>query len=148
MTRYDELGQHLASIHTDRWPTTFEEIERVIQAKLPSSAYKYPAWWSNNPSNNTMTQVWLNAGWRTENVDVPGRKLIFRRTSPASDKGMNIRQPSPLPTPDSSPAAKSQENEPVKNIWQRVYGALRGTVHIPEGVDLTAPTGEKWSASE
>jgi hypothetical protein len=59
---------------------TFAEIERVVGTKLPNSK-EYPAWWSNSTTNNVMTKIWLDAGYRTEQVDVVGRKLVFRRAS-------------------------------------------------------------------
>ena len=31
--------------------------------------------------------------------------------------------------------------------FSRVFGALRGTVAIAPGTDLTAPTGEEWGAA-
>jgi hypothetical protein len=57
---------------------TFREIEKVTGTKLPNSK-QYPAWWSNNTWNNVMTKVWLDAGYRTEQVDVAHERLVFRR---------------------------------------------------------------------
>ncbi|MDD9798062.1 MAG: hypothetical protein OXT03_02985 [Alphaproteobacteria bacterium] len=58
---------------------SFREIERVLGFSLPPSAYTHREWWSNNPSNNTLTKAWLNAGYRTEQVDMKAQKLVFRR---------------------------------------------------------------------
>ena len=104
---------------------TFAEIERVIGAKLPPNSPQDPAWWSNNQSNNVMTKVWLSAGFRTEQVDVKSRKVVFRRV-----------EQSP-PGPPSHPAAKKGERHPL-------FGALKGLVHIPPGVDLTEPADPDW----
>ena len=79
MSKYDALTNHLQHQKTGHYPINFNEIERIVDAKLPASAYKYPAWWSNNPSNNVMTGAWLRAGWESSNVDIPGQKLVFRR---------------------------------------------------------------------
>ncbi|MEA2936481.1 MAG: hypothetical protein QOD74_3127, partial [Variibacter sp.] len=62
---------------------TFAEIERITGSKLPPKAQHQRAWWSNNPSNNVMTKVWLEAGYETERVDMAGRKLVFRRVGKA-----------------------------------------------------------------
>ena len=107
---------------------TFEQIERVLGAKLPESK-SYAAWWSNNPSNNVMTRAWLAAGYRSERVDVGGEKLVFRRDG------------RPMP---SSPARSGPL--PRRGVLDRLRAALAGTVHVAEGVDLTAPTGEVWDA--
>lgn len=80
MGKYDPLGSFLRKGGHSLMPMTFAQIEQIIAAELPKSAYEHRAWWSNNPFNNTMTDVWLEAGYQTENVDMAGRKLVFRRT--------------------------------------------------------------------
>src|SRR5205807_8896752 len=104
---------------------TFAEIERVIGSKLPKSQ-RYPAWWSNNPSNNVMTRIWLDAGYETEQVDIEGRKLVFRRV-----------ESRPV-VPNGAKAAASGEQHPF-------YGWMKGTVRIAPGVDLTEPADPEWA---
>src|SRR5438876_5785438 len=82
--KYTRLGEFLRAQQSQEVPMTFAEIERVIGGKLPPSSPQYPAWWSNNPSNNVMTKVWLDAGFRTEQVDVKSRKIVFRRVEDQS----------------------------------------------------------------
>jgi hypothetical protein len=107
----------------------FEEVEAVIGAPLPPAAARYPAWWSNNPQNNVMTRVWLDAGYRTERVDLAGRKLVFRRTA----------KPAPVAP---SPAT------PGSGMLEKLRNKLRGTVKFAPGFDPTEPTGESWDAEE
>ena len=104
---------------------TFAEIERVIGGKLPPSSPQYPAWWSNNPSNNVMTKVWLDAGFRTERVDVRSRKVVFRRV-------------------EQKPAETPASPRPRKGGHHPILGALKGLVRIPPGVDLTEPADPDW----
>lgn len=80
MSKYDALTAALQNRPGSHWPVSFKEIEALLNASLPHSAYSYPAWWSNNPSNNVMTKAWLKAGWKTCEVDVPGQKVTFRKT--------------------------------------------------------------------
>ena len=40
---------------------------------------RHRPWWSHNPSNNTMTDAWLRAGYKTANVEMAGRKPTFRK---------------------------------------------------------------------
>jgi len=54
-------------------PVTFEEIERITGTALPPKSQHSRAWWSNNPSNNVMTKIWLDAGFETAQVDISGR---------------------------------------------------------------------------
>jgi hypothetical protein len=125
MGKYTRLGEFLRSQRSKEVPMTFAEIERVIGEKLPPSSPQYPAWWSNNPSNNVMTKVWLNAGFRTEQVDVKSRKIVFRRV-----------EDNPAGT-SSLPPAKKGDRHPM-------FGALKGLVRIPPGVDLTEPADPDW----
>ena len=118
MGKYDPLKGFLTAQPGERVPMTFAEIERLLGAPLPKSK-QYPAWWSNNPSNNTMTQAWLDAGFTTEQVDPAGGKLVFRR----------VRH---------SPAGKG---------WlTRLREEMAGSVTVAPGWDLTNPTGEVWDA--
>jgi|SRR5665213_80202 len=125
MGKYARLAEFLQAQRAKEVPMTFAEIERVIGSKLPPSSPQYPAWWSNNPSNNVMTKVWLSAGFRTEQVDVKSRKVVFRRV-----------QGNPVETP-TLPQVKKGERHPL-------FGALKGFIRIPPGVDLTEPADPDW----
>jgi hypothetical protein len=125
MGKYTRLGEFLRAQRTKEVPMTFAEIERVIGGKLPPSSPQYPAWWSNNPSNNVMTKVWLSAGFRTEQVDVKSKKVVFRRV-----------EQSPSESPMLPPVRKGERHP--------IFGALKGLAHIPPGVDLTEPADPDW----
>jgi hypothetical protein len=129
MTKYAPLGDFLRAQRKNEVVMTFAEIERVIGAKLPPNSPKYPAWWSNNPNNNVMTRVWLEAGFRTERVDIKARKLVFRRARKVADE-----KPSPTLVPT---AERKDERHPL-------FGAMKGLVHVPPGVDLTQPADPEW----
>jgi hypothetical protein len=95
MSKYVNLGEYLRSQNNELVRMTFAEVERVIGHKLPRSA-RYPAWWTNNPSNNVMTKVWLEAGFKTEQVDIEGRKLVFRRVrsdEPGTESDQGRKRP-------------------------------------------------------
>lgn len=115
-SKYAPLEVHLRTSGQERVPMTFEEIERVIGAPLPPSARRHSAMWSNNPTNWVMTQHWLAAGYRTEKVDMKNGRLVFRRAAPD------------VPPADAGGGS-----------FARTFGALKGTVTIAPGVDLTAP---------
>ncbi len=49
----------------------FEEIERILNAKLPSSAYEDRRWWDKEKEGNHISvRAWANAGWKVEGLDV------------------------------------------------------------------------------
>src|ERR1041384_6278906 len=83
--KYQPLTDFLLRQHTDAKSMSFEDIERVIGEPLPASASRHRAWWSNNPDNSVMTKAWLEAGFRSEQVDMKRRRLVFRRTTRMSN---------------------------------------------------------------
>jgi hypothetical protein len=120
MSKYEPLRTYLRSRKTETVPMSFAEIEKVLGFKLPKSQM-YPAWWSNNPTNNVMTNEWLAAGYRTEQVDIEGRKLVFRRVGPPL-----------VETPQAKEPPESETGHPI-------VGFLKGMITIAPGVDLTEP---------
>jgi hypothetical protein len=129
MTKYSPLKEFLADRSETEVPMMFNEIEAIIGAPLPPVAFKHRAWWSNNPSNSVITRAWLDAGYKTERVDMGSQKLVFRK---ADHEG------------SSGPAASARTVR--AGVLARLRDALGGTVRFAEGFDPTAPTGEPWEA--
>lgn len=128
MSKYAPFGAFLGRQQADRVPMTFAEIEQALKFRLPPSARRHRPWWSNNPDNSAMTRVWLAAGFRTEDVDLAGERLVFareRRPSRVGDAGWD---PSWPPFAGHHPA----------------YGAMRGTITVVPGVDVTEPADPEW----
>ena len=130
MSKYEPLTQFLSAQRAEEVPMSFSEIERVLGFRLPEKASGIRAWWSNNPSNNVMTKAWLAAGFVTERVDMGSRRLVFRKAA----------KPAGPRAPTDPRAARSI------GFLDRIRAQLGGTVTIPEGVDITASTGEVWDA--
>lgn len=66
--------------NTSQQPLTlsFDEIERIIQTSLPSSAHKQ-AWWSNRDSASALQAgAWVQAGYHVETVDFTKRTVTFK----------------------------------------------------------------------
>lgn len=144
MSKYDELGRFLSGQFQAEVPMTFSEIERVTGAKLPPKAQNQRAWWSNNPSNNVMTKIWLDAGFETAQVDIASRKLIFRRIARVA-KGRGMADEAREFKQASAAKKEATQNHPL-------IGALKGTFTIEPGWDLTKPTLDpeemaEWEAS-
>lgn len=86
MSKYDPLERHLRGLESDRWDTSFAEIEAVLGFRLPASAREYPAWWANNDPGSRHTSAWLRAGWHTSELDLRGERVRFERdTSVGAD---------------------------------------------------------------
>jgi hypothetical protein len=123
MSKYEPLRKHLENSRIAQVPMTFAEIESVLGFSLPPSSRRHRAWWSNNPSNSVITYAWLNAGYRTEQVDLEARRLVFRRTEEGGER------------------ARWPPRQPGRHPF---IGSLKGTVTVAPGVDLAAPADEVW----
>jgi len=143
MTKYAPLGAFLRQQSLDEVPMTFDDIERIIRAKLPESSHRYRAWWSNNAGNSVMTQVWLDAGFKSEQVDIEGRKLVFRRVG--HERGPGMAQ-------DAKGFAGPTEAAKAGPRRSPLFGCMKGTFWIDPNWDLTKPALDadelaKWEAS-
>lgn len=129
MGKYSPLKDFLAANAQDYVPMTFAEIEKVLGLQLPASK-RYPAWWSNNPSNNPMTREWLEAGYETESVNTMSGKLVFRR----------VKKPAPQ-SGSASSAAPAGKRRPL----YPGFGFMKGLIKIEPGFDVSGPfSDESW----
>ena len=139
MSKYAALETYLLESGQEVVSMTFGEIEKIIGADLPPSAFKHRPWWSNNPSNSVITNSWLKAGYKTENVDMAGKKLVFVKAAQY-----------PPPPVSGAPALRDAAPAPVavsEGFLSSVFGALKGTVTVKPGTDLTAPVEADWEAT-
>jgi hypothetical protein len=62
----------------------FEQIERILNGKLPSSAYEDRRWWDHETEGNHVSKrAWANAGWKIESLDVKKKWVKFIRAGKA-----------------------------------------------------------------
>lgn len=127
MSKYDRLGDYLKKQRTEHVAVSFGDIERITGVKLPPSAERHRPWWSNNPDNSVLTKVWLEAGYESEQVDMQGRKLVFRRVRKAN----------------AGPLSPGEAEPDIP--FHPLYGAMKGLVRIVPGVDLTQPADPDWA---
>jgi hypothetical protein len=125
--KYEPLTEFLRRQSRPVVRMSFDEIERVIGAKLPPSASHHRAWWSNNAQNNVMTKAWRDAGFESEEVDMKGRRVTFRR----------VRSETSRYTGAPSVDVKAKDRHPL-------IGWMKGTLTIADGVDLTQPADPEW----
>jgi len=124
MSKYDALGEYLRRQPGERVPLKFADIEKITGHKLPASS-RYRAWWSNNDFNSVLTKVWLAAGFKSEQVDMQKRELVFRR----------------VPAPKTKTKAQPGDEKP----FHPAYGYMKGLVRIMPGTDLTQPADPEWA---
>jgi hypothetical protein len=77
-TKYHPLFEHLLFSGQGQLSMTFGEIEALLGAPLPPSARQREEWWSNSASGHSQARAWMNANYKTSNVDLAGEKVDFR----------------------------------------------------------------------
>jgi len=132
MSKYEPLRDYLLKNGSERVAMTFAEIERVLGAKLPSSSATHRAWWSNNPANNVMTKEWLAAGYETEQVDIGGEKLVFRRMRRSGGSHSNGGD------------TGSSESANGKARLDQLLSRMRGLIRTASDYDPSAPMEDEW----
>ena len=136
MSKYAPLSAYLKLQQRNLVPMTFLEIEQVLGFELPPSK-RNRAWWSNNPDNSVMTKTWLDAGYKSESVDIAGERLVFRRMGEAQVPG------------GASAHGHLQEGGTTFGRIRRHpgFGFMKGLLTIEEGFDITKPfDDEAWDA--
>jgi hypothetical protein len=133
VARYEPLTRFLQEQTHDVVRMSFGDIERVLGRKLPQSSGTHRAFWSNNAQNNVMTRAWIAAGFRSEQVDLPGQTLVFRRMKEAAMPGF---KEAPLPLLGDADLVSGTP---------ALFGWMKGTITIAPGVDLTEPAEPAWA---
>lgn len=69
MRKYERLHSYFAGKSESYVVLSFEELERILDDKLPASAYQYPAWWSNSTTAaHPYSRAWTDNGYYTIHV--------------------------------------------------------------------------------
>ena len=85
--KYAALEQYLSNLPASQRSDilTFQEIEQILNKKLPHSAYTYLKWWTyEKQPRSPQTQTFIRAGWRRCGAD-PSR---FACRSAATSAGV------------------------------------------------------------
>jgi hypothetical protein len=80
--KYAPLEHYLRDLPESQRELTldFKQIERILNDKLPASAYESRAWWEHEKEGNHVNRrAWSNAGWKMEGLDVKEKWVKFVR---------------------------------------------------------------------
>lgn len=119
MSKYESLAKYLARTGAPELVMTFAQLEEILGAPLPASARTHRPWWANSLRGHVQSRGWLDAGYQSDQVDLEGQKLRFKKVRNVS----LTAQTDPQNQTDRHP----------------LIGWAKGTVKVAEGVDLTAP---------
>ena len=87
--KYSRLCEHLRALKEAKWRASFAEIEDVLRRNLPASARSHAAWWSNG--GHSHARAWLDAGFKTSELDLSRQTVLFRRTVAAGSREPTVR---------------------------------------------------------
>ena len=74
MGKYDPLFRYLNSNVDSQVILSYIEIENILSANLPNSAYEYKEWWDNK--SHVQSKSWRDAGYKVDSI-ILGDKVIF-----------------------------------------------------------------------
>jgi hypothetical protein len=87
--KYEPLEKYLRDLPQNRREVRlgFEQIENILNTKLPPSAYESRAWWDHETEGNHINKrSWATAGWKVGSLDVDAKWVRFVRAVPV-DRG-------------------------------------------------------------
>jgi len=80
--KYMPLEKYLRKLPESQSEVTlhFEQIEKILNTKLPASAYEDRRWWDHEKEGNHVNaRAWANAGWKIESVDFTEKQVRLVR---------------------------------------------------------------------
>lgn len=78
--KYRALWAWLRNQTSDRFSSTFTEIEEIIGMPLPPSSRRHPAHW-HGFEGSAVARAIRDAGWTVRDLDIPHERLTFVRLS-------------------------------------------------------------------
>lgn len=80
--KYTPLEKYLRDLPANQKEValSFEQIEKILNAKLPASAYEDQRWWDHEAEGNHVNKrAWANAGWEIQSIDVSRKQARLVR---------------------------------------------------------------------
>jgi hypothetical protein len=78
-SKYYPLYEFLRRQAQDSLTLTFEAIDHMLAGRLPASAHKSRAFWSNRSRGALQASSWMDAGFHVQSVDLERGVVIFAR---------------------------------------------------------------------
>jgi len=82
MSKYTPLKTYLKDLPPETCDITlsFDQIERIINDRLPVSASQHVAWWENElEGSHVQAHAWMDAGWVVGSINLPAIWVRFLR---------------------------------------------------------------------
>ena len=83
--KYEPLSEYLTTLVGDEVCFTFVEIEAILGAPLPPTAWQRSMWWANSlRPDHPQSRAWLASGWKVS-ADVNNGAVTFIRSDTELD---------------------------------------------------------------
>lgn len=122
--KFIALTSYLEKCDKESIKMTFEDVKRILGFELSNSAYMYPAQWSNSESQS-FAFGWLNAGYRTQQVNIVKQTVEFAKVK--SDQTKEKTQPK------SYKVKKYNHTLPVDVAVKHIKDYFKETLDDPHG---------------
>lgn len=80
MSKYNPLGVYLEDSKVKIVKLSYAEIEKILCDKLPETASKNKAWWSNNDRSHVQSAAWSDVGYLVNEIQL-GEYIVFVKRS-------------------------------------------------------------------
>jgi hypothetical protein len=132
--KYDPLVKHFRYLTGNAWHATFKDIEKILGFPLPPSARAYPAWWANS-ADMPQKGAWLEAGWRTRDLNLSMGHVLFVREAAAAPEHHRQQRQANIGTTPQPQANAAHAWETANTVELRVGFAWAPIGRVMLGAD-------------
>ncbi len=75
---FERLQQYFLELDASPYSLSFDEIERIMEAPLCPSAYKYSGYW-HNKNSGSIAGCWLDNGYVIQRLHLDKKYIVFRK---------------------------------------------------------------------
>jgi len=97
--KYEPLSEYLMTLAGDEVCFTFAEIEAILGASLPPTAWRRSMWWANSlRPDHPQSRAWLASGWSVSADVDNGAVTFFRGAAESATEKRQYHWHAPRPT--------------------------------------------------
>ncbi|MEM3703334.1 MAG: hypothetical protein QXX79_02785 [Candidatus Bathyarchaeia archaeon] len=126
-TKYGALTSYLKfrAAFTDTVKLSFAQIDGIIGDNLPMNAFRSVSWWENS-QNNVHAKAWLEAGWKTSEVNLKEGYVVFQKIKGSLAASFKGKTESKLEKPFTPPPSRIfRRRKPSKTKISKLYARLK-----------------------
>lgn len=125
--KYEALTRYLKfrASFTNIVKLSLAEIDGIIGDNLPITAYRKEEWWKNSP-DKPHSNSWLEAGWKTHEVNIKEGYIIFQKAEDTQRRGISKTPHDEVKKPFTpAPVRHSKGKKPSKTRLTKLHARLK-----------------------